>query len=196
MTRELRRVAVIGGMRIPFCRSNTLYADLSNLDMADGGAERPGRSLRSPGRAHRRGGRRRRCHPFEGLQPGARGRSVFKACAFDARRYADSGLRHVAAIGADVGGQDCERRDRKCNLPRLRYDVGRADRVLEEILEASRRARPTEGGARQDEGVQGAVAQRAGAAAAERRRAAHGTFYGSALRADGAGMANSARRTG
>ena len=33
MSRELRRVAVIGGMRIPFCRSNTLYADLSNLDM-------------------------------------------------------------------------------------------------------------------------------------------------------------------
>lgn len=33
MTRELRRVAVIGGVRIPFCRSNTLYGDLSNLDM-------------------------------------------------------------------------------------------------------------------------------------------------------------------
>jgi acetyl-CoA C-acetyltransferase len=33
MTRELRRVAVIGGTRIPFCRSNTLYADLSNQDM-------------------------------------------------------------------------------------------------------------------------------------------------------------------
>ncbi|MBY0559364.1 acetyl-CoA C-acetyltransferase [Hyphomicrobium sp.] len=33
MARELRRVAVIGGVRIPFCRSNTLYADLSNLDM-------------------------------------------------------------------------------------------------------------------------------------------------------------------
>lgn len=33
MSRELRRVAVIGGVRIPFCRSNTLYADLSNLDM-------------------------------------------------------------------------------------------------------------------------------------------------------------------
>jgi len=29
----LRRVAIIGGVRIPFCRSNTLYADLSNLDM-------------------------------------------------------------------------------------------------------------------------------------------------------------------
>ncbi len=33
MTRQLRRVAVIGGGRIPFCRSNTLYADLSNQDM-------------------------------------------------------------------------------------------------------------------------------------------------------------------
>lgn len=33
MTKSLRRVAVLGGSRIPFCRSNTLYADLSNLDM-------------------------------------------------------------------------------------------------------------------------------------------------------------------
>ena len=33
MTQALRRVAVIGGVRIPFCRSNTLYADLTNLDM-------------------------------------------------------------------------------------------------------------------------------------------------------------------
>jgi len=33
MTRTLRRVAVIGGVRIPFCRSGTLYADLTNLDM-------------------------------------------------------------------------------------------------------------------------------------------------------------------
>lgn len=33
MTQTLRRVAVIGGTRIPFCRSGTLYADLTNLDM-------------------------------------------------------------------------------------------------------------------------------------------------------------------
>jgi acetyl-CoA C-acetyltransferase len=33
MTQTLRRVAVLGGVRIPFCRSNTLYADLTNLDM-------------------------------------------------------------------------------------------------------------------------------------------------------------------
>lgn len=29
----LRKVAIVGGVRIPFCRSNTLYADLTNLDM-------------------------------------------------------------------------------------------------------------------------------------------------------------------
>jgi acetyl-CoA C-acetyltransferase len=36
MERFLRRVAVIGGARIPFCRSNTFYADQSNLDMMTG----------------------------------------------------------------------------------------------------------------------------------------------------------------
>jgi acetyl-CoA C-acetyltransferase len=36
MTQTLRRVAVIGGLRTPFCRSNTLYADQSNLDMLTG----------------------------------------------------------------------------------------------------------------------------------------------------------------
>jgi acetyl-CoA C-acetyltransferase len=29
----LARVVVVGGVRVPFCRSNTLYADLSNLEM-------------------------------------------------------------------------------------------------------------------------------------------------------------------
>lgn len=33
MREPMRRVAILGGSRIPFCRSNTLYADLSNLDM-------------------------------------------------------------------------------------------------------------------------------------------------------------------
>jgi acetyl-CoA C-acetyltransferase len=33
MTGHVRKVAVVGGNRIPFCRSNTVYADKSNLDM-------------------------------------------------------------------------------------------------------------------------------------------------------------------
>ena len=30
---HLRRVCVIGGVRTPFCRSNTLYEELTNLDL-------------------------------------------------------------------------------------------------------------------------------------------------------------------
>ena len=33
MNQTSRHVAIIGGVRIPFCRSNTLYSDLSNLAM-------------------------------------------------------------------------------------------------------------------------------------------------------------------
>lgn len=33
MLQTSRRVAVVGGARIPFCRSNTFYADQTNLDM-------------------------------------------------------------------------------------------------------------------------------------------------------------------
>lgn len=33
MVTELRRIAVIGGSRIPFCRSNTIHAEQSNMDM-------------------------------------------------------------------------------------------------------------------------------------------------------------------
>ena len=33
MQTTLRKVGIVGGVRIPFCRSNSLYADLSNLEM-------------------------------------------------------------------------------------------------------------------------------------------------------------------
>jgi acetyl-CoA C-acetyltransferase len=33
MSEKIRRIAVIGGSRIPFCRSNTVFADETNLDM-------------------------------------------------------------------------------------------------------------------------------------------------------------------
>jgi len=33
MSNPIRRIAVIGGNRIPFCRSNSIYADKSNMDM-------------------------------------------------------------------------------------------------------------------------------------------------------------------
>jgi len=39
MSIELHKVAVIGGSRIPFCRSNTIYAEKSNMDMLAGALE-------------------------------------------------------------------------------------------------------------------------------------------------------------
>lgn len=36
---ELNRIAIVGGRRIPFCRSNTLYADETNLDMLSAAIE-------------------------------------------------------------------------------------------------------------------------------------------------------------
>jgi len=36
MSDTLRRIAVIGGSRIPFCRSNTAYSEKSNMDMLTG----------------------------------------------------------------------------------------------------------------------------------------------------------------
>ena len=76
MTRELRRVAVIGGVRIPFCRSNTLLRRSVEPRHDDGGVERSRRSLRPQGTAHRRSRRRRRRHALEGLQSGARSRAL------------------------------------------------------------------------------------------------------------------------
>ncbi len=32
-SKELRRVAIVGGVRTPFCRSHTMYGDLTNLEM-------------------------------------------------------------------------------------------------------------------------------------------------------------------
>jgi acetyl-CoA C-acetyltransferase len=39
MSGELRRIAVIGGSRIPFCRSNTMYSEKSNMDMLSAAIE-------------------------------------------------------------------------------------------------------------------------------------------------------------
>ena len=33
MTDSLRRIAIVGGSRIPFCRSNSIYSEKTNMDM-------------------------------------------------------------------------------------------------------------------------------------------------------------------
>jgi acetyl-CoA C-acetyltransferase len=39
MPSELRKIAVIGGSRIPFCRSNSIYSEKSNMDMLSAALE-------------------------------------------------------------------------------------------------------------------------------------------------------------
>ena len=75
--------------------------------------------------------------------------------ALDARCHADPSLWHIPASRQLLSGQDRERRDRKCDLSRLRHDVRRTDRVHEEIFKTPRRAGPAERGARQAQGIQG-----------------------------------------
>ena len=67
-----RRVAVIGGNRIPFARSNTVYADASNQEMLTAAIDGLVDALRARGRAGRRGRRRRRAQALPRLQPDPR----------------------------------------------------------------------------------------------------------------------------
>ncbi len=61
MNSSTRRVAVIGGNRIPFARSNTVYADGVQPGDAHRRDRRPGDPLRARGGAARRGGRPAPC---------------------------------------------------------------------------------------------------------------------------------------
>ena len=67
-----RRVAVLGGNRIPFARSNTAYADASNQEMLTAAIDGLVDPVRARGRAARRGRRRRRAQALPRLQPDPR----------------------------------------------------------------------------------------------------------------------------
>ena len=140
----MRRVAILGGSRIPFCRSNTLYADLSNLDMMsaalNGLVDKFG--LKGAHIDEVVGGAvvthskdfnlAREAVLSTKLAPSTPGVTLIQACGTS------------LAGGAGVGCQDRDRRHRVRHRDRLRHDVGRADRVLEEIFSSasSTSARP------------------------------------------------------
>jgi acetyl-CoA C-acetyltransferase len=49
MTNAIRRAAVVGGMRIPFARSNTAYVHVGNLDMLTAALKGARRQIRMRG---------------------------------------------------------------------------------------------------------------------------------------------------
>ena len=75
----IRRVAIVGGVRIPFARSYTAYASASNQDMLTAVFRAVVERFKLARRASRRRRRRRRHQAPARLQPGARERAVDRA---------------------------------------------------------------------------------------------------------------------
>ena len=196
MDQTLRRVAVIGGVRIPFCRSNTLYADKSNLEMLTGVLNGlvDKYSLKGVHIDEAVGGAvvthskdwnlAREAVLGTKLAPTTPGITIQQACGTSLQ------------AASMIAGQDRHRRDRVRHRHGLRHHLGRADRLQGEV-----RAPAGRGAERQVDGaaarrLQGLLAGRAGAAAAQRQRAAHGPVHGPARRADGAGVEDQQGRAG
>ena len=74
-----RRVAVIGGVRIPFARAHGAYASVGNQQMLTAALQGRGGPLLAQGRAARRRRRRRGHEAFEPVEPGARVRCSTRA---------------------------------------------------------------------------------------------------------------------
>ena len=125
---KTRPVAVLGGNRIPFARSNGAYAKASNQDMLtaalDGLVDRVGPRRR----ADRRDGRRRRPQAQPRLQPDARVRSGLEAGARDVRLRRRPGVRHRPRGGHPGRQQDRPRPGRLGDRRRRRHHLRRADR--------------------------------------------------------------------
>ena len=196
MQRFLRRVAVIGGARIPFCRSNTFYADLSNLDMMTGALNALVDRYNLKGQhidevvggavvTHSKDFNLTR-EAVLGTQPRAStpGITMMQACGTSlqgalgsAAKIATGEIDCAIAVGSDTTS----------DAPIV---------VSKKLAQRLTQGLAAEDVPRQAEGVQGLLAGRAGADGAVRRRAAHRAVDGRARRADGAGVGHLARRAG
>ena len=189
----MRRVAVLGGVRIPFCRSHTAYAELSNLDMLTAalGGLIDRFSLHGAHIDEVVGGAVVTHAKDWNL---AREAVIGSALSANhARHHHDAGLRHEPARRARPWRQDRHRTDRLRHCARLRYHERCADRVQAEL-------RPTPGAAlageklrREARDLQRLYPGGACPPAAIHLGAAHRPRHGRALRADGQGMGNHPR---
>ena len=187
---------MIGGTRIPFCRSNSLYADLSNLDMMtaalNGLVDRY--NLKGEHIDEVVGGAV--VTHSQGFQPHPRSVLGTKLAPSTPGITLHTGLRHEPASRARHGRQDRHRRNRQRHRLRLRHHLRCADRLLEKVLPAPDRTQHQEDADGQGPRLPGLLARRTRAPAAGRRRAAHRARHGRALRTDGAGVGHHPRRSG
>ncbi len=180
---QTHRVAVIGGNRIPFARSNGPYRARLQSGHADDRAGRPGGPVRARRRAARRGGGRRGAQAQPGLQPHPRVRARLPA------RSAHPGVRHPAGLRHRSRGdhrgrqQDRPRPDQRRRRRRRRHDVGRAARGQRRPAPGDAGAQPGEVVARPAPG-RGQAQSGTGVPAGDpaQRRTAHRTVDGRARR--------------
>ena len=91
---SIRRVAIIGGTRIPFARSMGAYAEASNQEMLTATLKGLVDKFNLRGDMPRRRRRRRRAQAFQGLQSHARERARQRPRARNTRIRSAASLRH------------------------------------------------------------------------------------------------------
>ena len=136
-----RRVAIVGGVRIPFCRAHTAYARSSNQDMMTAVLRALVSRSRARGAAARRRLARRRDQAFARLEPRAR---VDAVVGLGAR---DAGVRHPARVRHELVGDDPDRQQDRDRAHRRRHrgrhgqHQRRADRLSRGLPHAAARER-------------------------------------------------------
>ena len=193
---SMRRVAVLGGSRIPFCRSHTAYAELSNLDMltaALGGLvdrfalhgthidEVVGGAVVTHAKDWNLA---REAVIGSALAPTTPGITMMQACGTSlagalgiAAKIATGQIELGISLGSDTTS------DAPIVFQR---------RIAQRLVQLVARAEPRPEG----RGLQGLHSRRACAAAALDLRAAHRAQHGRALRTDGQGMGHHPRGAG
>ena len=197
MLAELRRVAIIGSARIPFARSNTAYRQTGNArdahrrDEGAGGQfpaarrKSSAKSRRAPSSSIRATGISRAKRTLgSGLHPHTPAYDVQRACGTSLTTVIQ--IAHRIALGeidtAIAGG--------------IGHGERCADRVRPQPAADRARECARQNFQRPHQTVAAAAAARSQAVGARRRRSAHRTVDGRALRADGQGMEYRPKRAG
>ena len=139
----VRRVAIVGGMRIPFARSMGAYAEASNQEMLTATLAALVDRYRLKGADARRRRRGRGAQAFARLQSDARMRARQRSGAGNARVRSAARLRHEPRYRDRHRPEDRDGTDRFGHRRRRRHRERRADRLsgLVSAHPAAQRAR-------------------------------------------------------
>ena len=136
---KLRRVAMLGAARIPFCRGTPATPNRP-ISRCCRRARRPRRQVQPQGRADRRGDGRRGDRPQPRFQPCARGGARARLSPTTPGTNMMQIACGTSLQAALARRQDRHRRDRERHRRRLRHDERQPDRVRRQVPAAPDRA--------------------------------------------------------